>query len=466
MNRNVSEVNALLGGPPAWKLTGQHGPWKDGTRVRIVEYPRVARFFAGTIGAANIGILGEWNPSSSGQRLEYRRLPHHGDAGAGVAWRMPAEVEPHWDPQADGENYGIVLAPKSGVMPAAVIDQMFDYAAPAKQDFWHRAWIWCDHALALLHLEELLFARRRRSAGADAEFNKLVSDGVSGGKTPYVMLIDVLAKAGAANQGHLLSDAHDPHFENTVVDVGDLQVGDHLVFWNSAVYSRLTGGDWSLENALVMDVGSSVTLSAKPASGIDLDTLTLQGHGTNVRRLGPYRELIVDHVRDSLVTAQQLIVAEVKKTPGATSMSIGGNLVIRWSPYETLTAAELAPVLGRTVVQVGAWWVQIPFKDFGSVTAALQAIPKSITRPAARGAGYVDAPAQAFDKNVLFPIFEPKFPSKGKRSAWDAYLEARAAGPVAAPRLRAVEVDASIAPGLHAAGETKPIPIVRPRVKR
>lgn len=67
----------------------------------------------------------------------------------------------------------------------------------------------------------------------------------------------------------------DPYFDNIEIAEGDLQVGDHLVFYNSFVYQDVAIGEWQLENSIVMDIDSDYTTSS-----IQRGQIHLQGHGT------------------------------------------------------------------------------------------------------------------------------------------------------------------------------------------
>src|SRR5262249_23833011 len=162
-------------------------------------------------------------------------------------------------------------------------------------DFWGRAWFWCDHAIAATHLESLLFGMRRRGlpqGTAEAEFHALVtgSSVPNGARAPYVGLSYNLISEHALDEGFLMRDGAsdapdlknlDPHFENVAISASDLQIGDQVIFWNSHTYDWMSEGDWRLENALVMDVQSLADCGT-----VDLDSVSLQGHGTEVR---PYQ---------------------------------------------------------------------------------------------------------------------------------------------------------------------------------
>ncbi len=66
----------------------------------------------------------------------------------------------------------------------------------------------------------------------------------------------------------------DPYFDNEPIAEEDLQIGDHLIFYNSHIFSFISGSEWSLENSVVIDVDSD------EAGGMHRSNLTLQSHGT------------------------------------------------------------------------------------------------------------------------------------------------------------------------------------------
>jgi hypothetical protein len=271
------------------------------------------------------------------------------------------------------------------------------------------------------------------------------------------------------------------------VSVNDLQIGDHLIFWNSFIYRLISTGDWRLENALVMEIDSDpkggILVIGKPPSL----QLNLQGHGTGSTAYGAYTGVIARKLRDAMVHLQQEIRTKVSNDPtlvtDVNKRSIEyserkSTEIVYWSPYEDF----LSP---------GAWWIKIPrfvyFGDwgFGSVSATITAVKKAVGHQAGSpnrhiihdgtqaitinaGPGYNPPPDT---DAVYFPIFVPRV-SAGSGSntlddGWYAYLRLRSASGTYRPRsnrLDVIRVDGNMMPGIFYRGVSQPIPLVRPKV--
>lgn len=442
---------AALGKRNAWQLADADGPWVDGFRVRYIEYPRVAptKFFVPVLGAANIAEPDDpdfdagkdWKWSQSKRRLEY-------NVGPRPAAHFPPPIV---EDITKHEDYQLLFTPPTRTA-AEVIDLMFTPST----DFWGRSWIWCDHALSALHIEALRFGLKRRN-GNDSDFNNLVSPLAHG----YIRLG---AFVDGGDQGHLLADDDGPYFANLDVTganhdrgglkVPDLEIGDHLIFWNSYIYGRLDAGDWRLENTLVMDIDSD------PARGsLHLREMELQGHGTALTKYAKYVAEIAQQLDEVLDDMREKIDRAYAADPTVEWLKWGKvhQRLVRWSPYETFP--------GR-----GAWWVRIGLIDsdrigphWPTIEAALKGMPGTYRDllPADRGAGYVMAPTTTPIEipSVYFPLWAPK-------QGWRQYFEKR--------RLNAsyrrpvltetVKTTGDMMPGLYEYGQDKPFAVVRPKV--
>jgi len=137
------------------------------------------------------------------------------------------------------------------------------------------AWIYCDHVLASLHIEALRFGKLRRT-GNDTFFNSAVNGHPQG----WAELRPLLPPS-PGDPRLMADDASKPPGEPRLFANGpvrQLQLGDHIVFWNSIMYGLLSDGAWSLENAVVVGVDSDW-------SSNDIgDNVHLMGHGTGDTR--------------------------------------------------------------------------------------------------------------------------------------------------------------------------------------
>ena len=144
----------------------------------------------------------------------------------------------------------------------------------------------------------LLLGKRRRT-GSDDVFNNLVTGHAQG----YVKIGPLLLRSEAATGNRLMASAEpdpaaqpprtplDPAFQNKLVGPDDIQVGDHLIFWNSVLYPLVSSGEWQLENAVVVDVRSDPERGSIKTGG-----LRMQGHGTTALTVGQYEQMIGDHL--------------------------------------------------------------------------------------------------------------------------------------------------------------------------
>jgi hypothetical protein len=423
---------------------GPHGPWTDGLRVRMFEYPRLGKTYVAALGP----IAGETDPMST--------IVNGQPTGPEWRWESASHRRVVWNifpghrfrsaaadafPLAAGSNYFHALWLAAGRTPAQAMDALYTPST----NFWDRSWIYCDHVVSSLHVMALLFGKRRRTAG-DTWFNDLVTGNPQG----YVQLGPLLRHlVGAPGPSRLMDSGPepepdlqppppppDPAFQNMLVHPADLQIGDHLIFWNSVLYPLVSNGEWQLENALV------VAIESNPDEGsLRLDRLRMQGHGTVALTIGQYEDMIGGHLRVGIADAQRA-AASAPAGSNAIRFNGVGDRLVRWSPYPDTWSAP------------GPWWVRVPVHHESHAT-----VRDRLRKGVAPSPAFPHQPP--FADSVYFPLWEPQY-----RGGWAGYLATRATGPVrVSPRLRAVPVDGSVIPGLHYAGATwDPLPVVRPRV--
>jgi hypothetical protein len=444
MSYQVSRAD-VLGGSWAFSGSGASGPWKDGFRKRVFEYPRtpsapvgVTAQVAGFVGAANIasendpsfktgGKPWQWEPGH--KRLDYNVPPWPGN-------RFPSSVAGDWKWET-ARSYWLDLKP-SGTA-AAAIDNLFT----PNDDWWGRSWLFCDQVLDALHIEELLFALRRRSPSAESAFNALVTS-----KPGYVALGGFVVSFDLSIPRHLTGDTADPYFDNIEIAEADLQVGDHLVFYNSFVYQDVAIGEWQLENSIVMDIDSDYTTSS-----IQRGQIHLQGHGTAESKYSTFQNVIADQLNDTLESIRQKIVKTLASTPSTTAIDWNNKkgIIVHWEPYEPFAAP-------------GAWWVQMNLVDqngdarWSTVQEALNAVPGAYATDPFAGTGYNPPPS---NDAVFFPLYVPAVDGQ-----WDGYFgKRRHRGSSYHPpkNLSALKAGGAVVPGLFPEGEHKPIRVVRPK---
>jgi hypothetical protein len=388
-------------------VANPHGPWTDGVRVRMFEYPSLNAQLTPQIGEANIGAYGAndikvWRRDFTGQLLYYAEGNTRRIRPAAAAEFVPAVGA------SLAETYPYDLLPTS--TPSDAIDHLFTPST----NWWDRSWIYCDHVLAALHIESLRFGKQRRT-GNDTLFNAAVK----GHPLGWAELRPLLP--GSAGDPNLMAnDASKPPEEPRFFARGpvpQIQLGDHLVFWNSIMYGLLSDGAWSLENAVV------VGLESDWASNDVGDSVRLMGHGTGQVTAGRFREQVTDGLNGSLEAARN-----------AAGLAAGDNCpwlraaapLVRWAPFgeHWLTSGGVAQA---------PWWIRVPYdptpdwqgRALGR-DATLRTLPDAIEYDPA--AGFTSPPPAAGGGPAgaaYFPLWVPAQDGK-----WKGYIQRRRGGNV------------------------------------
>jgi hypothetical protein len=516
-------VNPPGEGGRAWKTVSAEN-WTDGALTRLFEYPNITDNPQGLSEAAEQANLDldlaertalNWYRQSAGNDWNWIKLMQ-GSAIAQFAWDRPPPYPEDIDPN-DPPNVFNNQVLTNIRLPTAELRQAFkvsdsdmhtlrffggtsptstqlslvdaidgllanDGTSAEKKNYWKRAWLYCDHVISALHLEALLFARRRRTGrpAANTEINALAirATGANPEHSKFVWLGPMVTKESTSvsvSTGLLDGRTNNQFFETRLRSIDQLEIGDQVVFWNSAIYDVLTGGALRLENATIMD------LDAKADGSLDLNKLWLAGHGM-WGSLSGYRTEFMTTINRLLIEARALI-----RSKGAPSNQ---NVIqvelpthhrmIRWAPYAGLRVGDT----------IGPWWLVYPLKSIPdspflprerTVDKAVQSIPGTIgvksadgtmtlvtaNVPAAgrtgapqpddieTGAGFTPFsqphPTVALSEHVLFPLTRPVIhgePTISGLNAWGRYLTLREEGPVN-PKLMDMTVDGSAIPGIE-----------------
>jgi hypothetical protein len=448
MNFQISRAETLAG---EWTFKA---PFEDDFRIRMFEYPRIpkkqVRKALTFIDPAQIEPPGTkpfqpggkvWRWESTNGRLIFNVPPYPG-LNLPPEWVMDtAKVQSSTTP-ADKLFWAYFRLINQGSKATDVLDALF-----VPDTIWTgRKWLFCDHVISALHLEALLFASRRRDpSNADQKFNALM-----GTPTGPISIGGFLDRVGASNAyGRLLSMANDPHFENIAINEADLQVGDHVIVYNSKVFGALSPSEWILENSVVIDVGSDHS-----TGGIVERALVLQGHGTGERDYATYLQSdIAGPFNEFLNEIRKVIARTLAADPTATTADWNGekNVLVKWDPYKAFS-------------EPGPWWIKFELHDPTSnqpipPAEGKLAILGSVIHDTAGGTGYNAPPSTTA---VYFPLYRPAF-AKG----WDDYLNARRTKPTlkVAKNLKEFVATGDIMPGLFFKEKGMPIPVLRPKVE-
>lgn len=444
VERMVYQISSDVSGSLQPESAKPHGPWHDGVRVRMFQYPFLGTGYADRIGAANIVPAGQiWRPDFDNGLLYYNEEN-------GTRIRDAAKDE---FPSALGANtYPRDLLP--GGNPAAAVDHLF---TASNDDWWDRSWIYCDQVVAALHLESLRFGKLRRTEKDDA-FNSVVNARLRGQVQLRPLLPNVPGETALMGDDSTRPPGEPRFFANS--GVSQLQMGDHVVFYNSIMYGLLSDGAWSLENAIVVQVDSKWD-----SNGIG-EYVRLMGHGTADVFAGRFREERKLELDGMLKAARK----RAKATVGdSTPWLRNAAPLVRWAPFnEPWVDADGAPQ--------PPWWIRVPYK--GDKDWAGRAVGRDATLFTLEDsveysptAGFLSAPPDAgggWQGAAYFPLWCP--PENGK---WRGYIQRRLKGDIPTTfKLAPVEFDGRNIPALSVPwqfvpGATTPqVHAVRPIVVR
>ena len=217
-----------------------------------------------------------------------------------------------------------------------------------------------------------------------------------------------------------------------------VQLGDHVVFFNSIMYGLLSDGAWSLENAIVVGVESEW-------ASLDMgDTIEFLGHGRA-------HYVRAHSARACRATSRHGRSARkrVKNAPAAATtvpwLRPGAPLV-RWAPYDETWIAS-RPVTPRAPGGSGYRLTRRGLEgtrarrgrdDRTLPDAVRYTTAKGFTSPPPTVGGF--GPANA----VYFPLWQP-----AQQGKWNGYIERRRNGETPSDfQLEVTRIDRATIPGL------------------
>lgn len=394
-----------------------HGAWLDGARVRMFEYPEfdASEELRQEIGPQNIGPGKVWREEPGAGTFVY------GESAVRWNTRIRKDAAPSFSappPASWGNDYGYAMEPASG---AKAIDDLFTHS----EDWWDRSWIFCDEVLAALHLESLRFGKLRRLQDNDASFNSVLASHSKG----WAGLRPVIGPPGSDPRLIADDDAKQPPapapptepllFSNGPVT--HLQLGDHVVFWNSIMYGLLSNGAWSLENAVV------VSLTSDWESNDYADKLSVMGHGTRDKTDGEFRLKLAKDLNKMIARARNTAIAAAPGVDFIPWLRQSAPLV-RWAPYGE-------PWVDQSGQPRSPWWIRVPYEATPDWVdralgrkATLDTLPDAVEPYAPPfPPGYKPPPGSepGPPKACYFPLWVPP-----QEDRWKGYLERRRAGTV------------------------------------
>jgi hypothetical protein len=431
------------GGLGAWTIGAKDGSWTDGQRLAMFQYPwvDVSSDFTAALATKSLDVPGlapQWNLGNDG-RIYWSDKENRP--------RPPAA----WDWTVTDKPYLLTMSTAGGASATAIFERLIPSAAKvdaAFEDFWQRNWLYCDMMIASLHVHALRVGRHRRT-GTDADF-----DGAAGGG---VTLRPLIPKSGAPTVTQLMPNAGD-WFEGVGIPHEELQVGDHLVFWNNPFVRHILHSAFGLENSFVTRITPNGRM------------VMLAGHGMPEMSEADFATEMAKNIQDVFDGIRDKINEHFVANPASATFTLShGPLrfqLCSWAPYKEL----FSPIAGSKFTAEGAWWIRLrldQMHDDGSpaptMNEALLVIPRSVrvdpafhTEMPVLAAGDHDADYQ---ESVYLPMQVPA----GVPGGWTAYLSNPSKGE--SVELSDLIIDGTMIPGFYANGPSSTLPVFRPKLK-
>lgn len=500
--RSIERMNVQVNGAPKYtkgKLVTSpqpgRGPWPDQVRVRMYEYP--GSFSAALTDPQDSTVI--WNLSTDKLSVTYSLRQQDGTTIPTRFLGEPQSLSTDWPISVDQNNpkYLYTRVPKVGANPSALLDTLM----VSDTDVWKRTWLFCDHSVATLHLDALRFALLRQPQKNPIQFDGVVNSTdprrpskpfvlgalMNNGLTfdshgsPSVPDIGTLFQNGS---GAAPTPPDDRYFENTYLNVNDLQVGDHVILWNHHLYAFLTRGAWRLENAYITE------LDVNPLKGeVDQSTMRLTGFGAS-HRLPAFRDDLIGRIQRDIDQLYKDVngAAQAGLTAFINRRNDPLALVFQWEFFTGLTAPGLTDkpwfmFLPKTV----PGYKSSPWPDLPSMTksihytfvpglagastnpAGYNGLPTSITADNVDPRSGTDTPiavplvdGSGNLTGVLYPLFLPVLDTMVD---WPTFFARRSSDPLLTGSLVKTPLKGEQVPGLNFRGAQFPIQVVRPRVR-
>jgi hypothetical protein len=155
-------------------------------------------------------------------------------------------------------------------------------------------------------------------------------------------------------------------FEERLIDVDDLQVGDHVYLTNHPLYLHMVpDGAWSGEHSFVMRRWRMRNPKTKPDSGEvdplpwDKETITVQGHGMRTVRLEVATNALLKELNKAIVAAVRQLKNKLKQDPNLTVTDIEYKGKTTTLLRNTTKQNELISA-GHPVEPFHCWYVPYP----------------------------------------------------------------------------------------------------------
>jgi hypothetical protein len=389
-----------------------------------------------------------------GNGFSYHPDPDDPDGGQ-LTWQTGGQLNPDAMPfftsPDNGYSWSLALPPVS--TPADAFDALIPNKSPVDikfEDFWHRNWLFCDPMIATLHLDALRFALARAN-GNDNQFNEAANQGI---------LISYLIYGGNKPDPTRLMTAGAALYDGALVKPSELQIGDHIIFWNSYFIRGVLGDVYGLENSVVADTDTEDPRESR-----------LAGHGVTMKTYSKFADSMIGLIKRQFKRVRQ----EIRKRYHHDNATGYFDLtyvrrtfhIIRWDPYD---GVDFQPANDDQLQAQGAWWIRIILAEMHDENGQVLTLPRGLQLfpQAVALRSTQTAPDTAPDSGPNFKqsIFLPLSRPNGIKGGWKAYFDAHDNNTNTDDviDLDDIKVDSSWVLGFFYNGPASLIPVYRPKI--
>lgn len=435
--------------------------WVDDFRVRNFQYPA----FDVTRNADLVEVDAQdqpvdtvWVPTEGEINFDNWVVPTSDIPNRRVKSRLGREHNPDeetdstWDVFDEEYAYrrtflGSTAIPTPETLPAAVSRLM-----QAKLNVWERTWWFCDHTISILHLDALRFGLLRRGAVQPTPIDGDTTLQTISTQQP----IDMPGRFASVPRGTLSDpktwqtwvptpepppapqipapifnqEAAGTWFQNLYTELRSLQVGDHIVFNNHAVYTAISASVLRNENAVVTGIDSDTDGTLR------LKNVRLAGLGMPSAPLAKYANDMARAANAALASLHTHLVDLTPAEQAAGCFVTPRKMVVfRWIPFTGIDPRKTP------------WFLFLPFSagkaPYSVVWDSVEQMQQSVAHSFIDTAGdtstdkghnpkppVLNAPFRGGtltfnprQPGVLFPLFLPRV--GGKVIEWQDYMNAR-----------------------------------------
>src|SRR5207249_1968890 len=135
-----------------------------------------------------------------------------------------------WERPPSGDNYVFYLQDTAD--PVRAIEDLFT----PSNDYKNRNLLYCDQVIHILHMEALLWARKKRNTNTAWLSNFIGNDPSLGKLRIFVPFWDGVTDPTKPAAVYLAAQTDGTFFDFKRIHASELQLGDHLIIYNHPAY--------------------------------------------------------------------------------------------------------------------------------------------------------------------------------------------------------------------------------------